>query len=260
MGEATADDLKSLVRQYKPYNILLQEATQKHNGTRFDKVFNRLKARKLVERVERTSSDSWFSSSKNDAWLPADEKSEGKPEFVYRPTPWGKQTVYRLAQRSAVWGPQTLKPRYKLVAFDLDDTLISGGTQPKVDTKLMATLLTILKQNGVKTAIFSVNGRDVIYERLKVYGLLPLIDYPFFDDKGRKLRELIERLELPQKDVLFVGQDVDLDYHMVRDHLKAVNIILLKDALTFGDIPANDTHVAIVDRSLDVLVRRLFVM
>ncbi|MDG6989559.1 MAG: HAD family hydrolase [Nitrososphaerota archaeon] len=183
-----------------------------------------------------------------------------KTNYTYRLTPGGEKAIYNAANKASTPKALMLQPKFKLVGFDLDDTLIGGSTQPNVDTKLMATVLTVLKQNGVKTAVFSVNPRSTIYERLKVYGLLPLIDYPFFDGKGGKLRHLIERLGLAQKDVLFVGQDTYLDYLLMREHLKTLEIILLKDALTSGNIPQTDTHAAVVDRTLDVLLRRMFVM
>ncbi|MDG6989558.1 MAG: hypothetical protein JRN21_09625 [Nitrososphaerota archaeon] len=61
MGEATSDEMESLVRQHRPYNILMNDAAQKRNGVRFDKVLKRLEQRNLIQRVEQPTQSAWYS-------------------------------------------------------------------------------------------------------------------------------------------------------------------------------------------------------
>ena len=161
-------------------------------------------------------------------------KSNSK-EFAI--TDYGKSVLMYIASKGKVWRHRKVKLHnsIKLVAFDLDDTLIPGYVNKYVDVELMRQFLRILKENGIRTAVLSVNTRETIYWRLRTYGLLRYVDYPFHTDKGYGLLFLKKTLNLDDKEIIFIGHDLTWDYRFVKSVNPNIKVVLLSDSISNCD-------------------------
>jgi len=151
----------------------------------------------------------------------------------------GKSAVMFIASKGKIWSNRKVKLNtgIKLVAFDLDDTLIPGYVNENVDVELMRTFLRILKDNGIRTAVLSINPKSVVYLRLRHYGLLKYIDYPFHTIKGKGLLFLKESLNLKDSEIIFIGHDLTSDYLDVKRTNPKANVVLLEDSISNHDTP-----------------------
>jgi len=170
----------------------------------------------------------------------------------------GETAVRKIAEKGEIWKERKirLKTKIKLAAFDLDDTLVPGYVSKTFDVEIMRQFLKILKNNNIRTTVLSINPKDVIYWKLRQFGLLQYIDYPFQATKGEGLLRLLKTLNLREDEAIFIGHDLMFDYQMVRSRNPNVKIILLKDCLSNTDksVKLND---AINDNNLVIVERRL---
>jgi predicted transcriptional regulator len=90
MGEATPDEIRSLVSQHEPYNIITDDSAHKRKGVRFDKVLKRLEKRKLIVRVKSNSYRDWYTPYRYTHTvetpvrkdLPKQEKNQNPDELI----------------------------------------------------------------------------------------------------------------------------------------------------------------------------------
>ena len=174
-------------------------------------------------------------------------------------TEQGKSAIMFIASEGKIWSNRKVKlnTRIKLVAFDLDDTLIPGYVNKNIDVELMRTFLRILKDNGIRIAVLSINPKSVVYSRLRQYGLLRYIDYPFHTTKGRGLLFLKESLNLEDSEMIFIGHDLTSDYLDIKRTNPKANVVLLEDSISNHDIPCKiqQGEIPTVKRKISELVK-----
>jgi predicted HAD superfamily phosphohydrolase YqeG len=174
----------------------------------------------------------------------------------------GETVIRKIAEKGEIWKERKirLKTKIKLAAFDLDDTLVPGYVSKTFDVEIMRQFLKILKDNDIRTTVLSINPKDVVYWKLRQFGLLQYIDYPFQTTKGEGLLRLLKMLNLREDEAIFIGHDLMFDYQMVRSRNPNVKIILLKDCLSNTDKSVklndviNDNNLVIVERRLKDLI------
>lgn len=136
-----------------------------------------------------------------------------------------------------------VKSKFKLVVFDLDDTLIPGFVSKDVDVELMRKILRTLKKSGVKTSVLSVNPDTTVYKRLRNYGLLRYIDIPFQTSKSVGMKKLLNFTQLKPEEVLFVGHSIDSDFLAIKNADERIPVVLFKDTFSRGDARAKPPKV-----------------
>lgn len=186
---------------------------------------------------------------------------ESKEHYIEL-TKEGKGVVLYFSKRGSVWGKRhvpKLQTQYKLVAFDLDDTLIPGYVNKFVDVETMRRFLHILKANNIKIAVLSINTPETVYYRLRDYGLLRYIDYPIFTQKGTAIQTLKHVMNLKDNQILFIGHDISMDYHNVKSLNPKVKVALLRDALSSGDAGTYSKPYSpvLIDRSIPTFIKVL---
>jgi predicted HAD superfamily phosphohydrolase YqeG len=180
---------------------------------------------------------------------------------VIRLTVDGEMKTLQIAKKGKVWKDRKIKlnTKIKLVAFDLDDTLVPGYVNRTFDVEIMRQFLKILKENNIRTTVLSINPKDVVYWKLRQFGLLQYIDYPFHTTKGEGLQFLRKALNLSEDEIIFIGHDLMFDYKMIKMRNPNVKVVLLKDCLSNSDKvysvnSANTNDAIIIERKLKDLI------
>jgi len=151
----------------------------------------------------------------------------------------GRGAILHYAVKGKSWSGYRkipkVKSKFKLVVFDLDDTLIPGFVTKEVDVETMRRILVTLKKNNIKTSVLSINPDYTVYKRLRNYGLLRYIDIPFQTSKTVGMKKLLRFTQLKPEEILYVGHDINSDWTGIKNADKRIPVVLFEDAISYGD-------------------------
>lgn len=141
----------------------------------------------------------------------------------------------------------------KLIIWDLDDTLWKGTLAEQDEVKLKPDVIErieFLLDRGVVHSICSKNDIKKAEKVLKQFGIYDLFIFPkiSFEDKGLRIKKIIEQAQLRAQNVLFVDDNDfvlrEVLYHNPNIQTQLVDQFMQEDVSNWGKSDSNRERLA----------------